>query len=102
MKGIHMAKSELQHIYGLIDQLSDTERLLIRQYLSSGITKDANKRSESFSDADVLKMITPKPKSGRDIVQSGLDSGAIGSWSDMEIDDSVEWLAQQRKSRFEW
>jgi len=97
-----MAKSELQHIYGLIDQLSDTERLLIVEYLRSGSSKDAENGSEDFSDTEILQMITPKPKSGRDIVQSGLDSGAIGSWSDMNIEDSVEWLSQQRKSRFEW
>ncbi len=50
-----------------------------------------------LTDAEIEELMRPKPKTGAEIAKNP----AIGSWADMGIVDSVEWLAEQRRKRRE-
>jgi hypothetical protein len=57
---------------------------------------------QTWTDEELAELLTPKePLTGKQIVEKGL----LGAWKDMGIEDSVEWLAQQRAKRrrkFQW
>lgn len=50
-----------------------------------------------FTDEEIRELLTFTPKSGKEIVESGL----IGGWEHMGIEDSVEWVNQLRKKEEE-
>ena len=58
--------------------------------------------SETWTDEELAHLLKfQEPMTGKEIAKSGL----LGSWKDMGISDSVEWLEQQRAKRgkkFEW
>lgn len=67
--------------------------------LESDISANA---TETWTDEELAELLKPKkPLTGKQIAEQGL----LGSWSDMGITDSVEWLESQRAKRrkkFEW
>ena len=106
-----MATPELDKIYQMIDSLSDREKWLLFEYVSDSIQptsepSDRVDQEEGFTEEEIKKMLTPKPSlTGKEIVEKHLKSGVIGSWADMGIEDSVEWLEQQRakrRNKFQW
>ncbi|MBZ0242621.1 MAG: hypothetical protein K8F24_05355, partial [Bacteroidales bacterium] len=52
---------------------------------------------QPLSDAEIEELMQPNPKTGAEIAKNP----AIGSWADMGIIDSVEWLVEQRRKRRE-
>ena len=107
----HMATPELDKIYQMIDSLSDREKRLLFNYVSSSIqstseSDDSTDEQVGFTEEEIKEMLAPKPAlTGREIVEKHLKSGEIGSWADMGITDSVEWLQEQRakrRNKFQW
>jgi hypothetical protein len=99
-EGASMASQELEHLIEMVDQLSASDRQQLMAYLAElqATTQD----EPAYSDAEIQQMLTPRPRTGREIVEQGLRSGAIGSWADMAIDDPLDWLRQQRQARYQW
>ena len=64
----------------------------------------------AWTDEELAELLKPKEGlTGKEIVEKHLASGAIGSWSDMGIEDGAEWVNQQkairkarRKQKLEW
>lgn len=56
----------------------------------------------TWTDEELAELLKPqKPLTGKEIVEQGY----IGGWEDMGIEDSVEWLAQQkakRRKKYQW
>ena len=52
---------------------------------------------QDFTDEEIKELLTFTPKSGKEIVESGL----AGGWEDMGITDSVAWVEEQRRKRRE-
>lgn len=52
---------------------------------------------QDFTDEEIKELLTFKPMSGKEIVESGL----AGGWEDLGITDSVEWVNEQRRKRQE-
>jgi len=93
-----MATSELDKIIQMVDSLSDEERQLLVEHIIDSIqpvSQDDYKEEVEFTEEEIAEMLTPEPMTGREIVEAGL----TGGWADMGIEDSVEWLKQQRDQR---
>lgn len=98
-----MANTELHKLIEIIDTLSPNERDELARYLTGqSVVSDVGTDEVGFTEDEIKEMMTIRPASGHEIVSEGIKSGAIGSWADMGIDDPVEWLAQQRKKRYQW
>jgi hypothetical protein len=98
-----MASRELERLFKFVDTLSETDRQALVDYLAQTQNQAGDDTEDGiYSDEDIREMMSPRPKSGREIVKQGRQSGAIGSWADKHITDPVEWLRQQRTSRFQW
>jgi len=63
---------------------------------------ESTQEDVTWTDEELAELLKPKkPLTGKQIAESGL----LGSWADMGITDSVEWLEEQRAKRrkkFEW
>ena len=93
-----MTSAALEKIYQLVDNLTreEQERLVEHLIHSSQSTPQADSEEDlEFTDEEIAEMLTPKPLTGREIVEAGL----TGAWADMGIEDSVEWLKEQRAKR---
>ena len=98
-----MSSQELEHLIQIVDKLSHSERQQLATYLARSQPMGAGETDEElWTNDQIQQMLTPKPRTGHEIVELGLQSGAIGSWQDMDIADPVEWLKQQRQTRFQW
>ena len=96
---------ELKQLYQIIDALSETERQQVAAYLQNrvdSVEQAIEDETISWSESDIQMLLTPHPQSGRDLVEMALESGAIGSWADQNINDPLTWLKQQRSQRFQW
>jgi len=60
----------------------------------------------TWTDEELDELLKPhKPLTGKQIVEKHLKTGVIGSWADMGITDSVEWLKEQRAkhaNKYQW
>ena len=97
-----MATIELDKLIALIDTLSEADRQKLAEHLAGQPPTNQDFDDSAFSEEEINDMMNIQPASGREIVQEGVRSGAIGSWADKGIADPVEWLKQQRKSRYQW
>jgi hypothetical protein len=52
---------------------------------------------QDFTDEEIKELLTFTPKSGKEIVESGL----AGGWEDKGITDPVRWVDEQRRKRRE-
>jgi hypothetical protein len=71
--------------------------LLIERYEQALLADETGGDEDvTWSEEEVAEMLRPKkPLTGQEIVEQGF----TGGWEDMGIEDSVEWLAQQRAKR---
>lgn len=53
--------------------------------------------NEDFTEEEIRELRAIKPKSGREIVESGL----TGGWEHKGITDSVAWVEEQRRKQKE-
>lgn len=100
MTDIDISPSTAQRLKQLSEQqqLSVDEMLtrLLEQYSIPDSTKD----EAEWDDRELAELFqTGETLTGREIVQKHLASGVIGSWADMGIEDSVEWLNQEKAKR---
>lgn len=60
----------------------------------------------AWTEEELAELLKPKTGlTGKEIVEKHLASGVIGSWADMDITDSVEWLEAQkakRRAKYQW
>jgi hypothetical protein len=61
------------------------------------VSGEAAPLEQDFTDEEIKELLTFRPKSGKEIVESGL----AGGWEDMGITDSVEWVEEQRRKQWE-
>ena len=100
----HMTTSELDEIYQMIDNLSPKERQLLVEHITSADQTDAETPQDdvTFTEEELVALLEPKePLTGRQIAEKGL----LGGWKDLGIEDSVEWLKQQRarrRDKYKW
>jgi len=52
---------------------------------------------QDFTDEEIKELLTFTPKSGKEIVESGL----AGGWEDKGITDPVAWVEEQRRKQRE-
>ena len=99
-----MAISKLDQIIQLVENLSVQEKRLLYAYVSA--LQPGLEAVDSFSESEIDAMLAPKETlTGRQIVEKHLKSGAIGSWADLDIDDSLSWLETlraKRRNKFQW
>jgi cytochrome c2 len=80
----------------LLRLLEHSESLLV-----SADTKGTN-GDLVWTDEELAEILTPKqPLTGQEMVEQGY----IGGWEDLGIEDSVEWLEQQkakRRTKHQW
>lgn len=56
--------------------------------------------ANTWSDDELQQLLKQKqPLTGKQIVEKHLKTGVIGSWADMGIEDSAEWVNQQKSQR---
>jgi hypothetical protein len=94
----HKLKALSERADKSIDEILDW---LLSQYGHALITDTVAEENDSiWTDTELQELLsTGEPLTGKEIVEKHLKSGVIGSWSDMEIEDSVEWLEAQRAKR---
>jgi hypothetical protein len=46
-----------------------------------------------WTEDELREMLTFTPKTGKEIVEEGL----VGGWEDLGIEDSVQWVEEQRR-----
>ena len=95
-----MATSELSKIFQMIDSLSPDEKQLVVDHI---IGADKSEPDDLvWTKEELAELLAPKePMTGRQMIEAGL----TGGWKDLGIEDSVEWLAQQRarrRDKFQW
>ena len=76
---------------------------LLNNYSNTIIEADRDDAdAETWTEAELAELLKPKPPlTGKEIAESGL----LGSWKDMGIEDSVVWLEEQRAERrkkYQW
>jgi len=97
--------SELGHILDYVRKLDAATRKLLIQQIQS-IDADFNGESEasdaeSWTKEELANLINPTPMTGKEIAEAGL----LGGWEDMGIEDSVNWVNQQkakRRRKYQW
>ena len=58
--------------------------------------EDREVSDETWTNEELAELLRPKrPLTGKEIVEAGL----LGGWEDRGIEDSVEWVRQQRAAR---
>ena len=93
-----MASAQLEQIYQMVDSLSEQERQLLLEHItgSSQVETQPSQEDVTYTEAELAALLEPEePLTGRQIVEKGL----LGGWKDLGIEDSVEWLEQQRAKR---
>ena len=53
--------------------------------------------SEPLTEEEIKALMTPDPLPPKEVIALGL----TGTWADMGITDSVEWIQEQRRKRWE-
>jgi hypothetical protein len=61
------------------------------------LTEEQAWEERPWTEEEIQEMLTFRPATGAEIVASG----AIGGWADQGIEDSVEWVEEQRRKRRE-
>jgi len=100
-----MASAELEQIYQMVDNLNPREKQLVVKHINDS-TKSSEETESSkeppFTAEEIKEMLKPKEAlTGKEMVERGF----IGGWEDMGIEDSVEWLEQQkarRRNKHQW
>lgn len=87
-----------------LKQLSEQEQVSVDELLTRLINRYGAITTErddvEWGEAELANLLQPREAlTGREIVEKHLASGVIGSWADMGIEDSVEWLNQQKARR---
>lgn len=81
---------------------------LLDNYADTIISDEENSLEEDdiWTEEELAELLKPKQAlTGKEIVEKHLANGVIGSWSDMGITDSVEWLEEQRakhRNKYQW
>jgi hypothetical protein len=57
--------------------------------------QEASASDEAFTDDELQELLTFTPSSGADVIAEGL----TGTWADLEIDDPLEWVMEQRRKQ---
>ncbi len=65
--------------------------------LPPGEAESETADEQDFTDEEIKELLTFTPKTGKEIVESGL----IGGWEDKGITNSVAWVEEQRRKRRE-
>lgn len=96
-----MSTQELDFITKHVEKLEPHEQLLLIERIAALLrhyTLVPEETDDDFilSDEEVRELLQPEePMTGKEIAEAGL----LGGWKDMGIEDSVEWVAQQRAKR---
>lgn len=69
----------------------------VEQVHISGENGTQHDDEKPYTEEEITAMVTPHPKSGAEIVALG----HTGGWEHKGIEDSVEWLEDQRRKRRE-
>lgn len=107
-----MTDQDLDLLTRQVENLTPSEQLILMERIigllkrqttsetESADVTDAGGEVEVWTEEELDELFKPrKPLTGKEIVEKHLATGVIGSWADMGIEDSVEWLQQQRASR---
>jgi hypothetical protein len=96
-----MSTQELDFITKHVEKLEPHEQLLLIERIAALLRQHAPVLEETdddliLTDEEVRELLQPEePMTGKQIAEAGL----LGGWKDMGIEDSVEWVAQQRAKR---
>ena len=98
-----MTDKELDLLTQQVEKLSQRDQLLFLERLVAMIRNQLEETTEIDADSDVTwtdeeiaELLTPKePMTGKKMVEAGL----IGGWEHMGIEDSAEWVNEQRAKR---
>jgi len=83
-------------IIELPDEVAQNNITLVK--VSNGNASDTIADDEiAWTDEEIAEMLQPDPKTGAEIVALG----HTGGWEHLGIEDSVEWLQEQRRKRRE-
>lgn len=88
-------QSEVESILIAIQQLDDTTKRFLVQEIQAMVMRKDDSASEYWTDEELGRLIDPKPMTGAEAIAAGL----TGTWKHEGIEDSVEWLNQQRETR---
>ena len=112
MPHLKISTKVAQKLQALSEQTSvTTDEILLRlldNYASIFVSIDDTVACDdlTWTEEELADILKPRqPLTGKQIVDKHLESGVIGSWSDMAIGDSVEWLEQQkaaRRNKYQW
>ena len=108
MPNLEISTQVAQKLQDLSEQTKVSVDEILLQLLDhyATLVEDRVTSGETWTDEELAELLKPKaPLTGREIVDKHLKSGVIGSWSDMNIADSVAWLEQQkaaRRNKYQW
>ena len=102
----HQTAQKLEQLSQQAQKTVDEVLLLLLNNYGQALIEAEESRAveanEVWTEAELAELLAPKkPMTGRQIVQAGL----LGGWKDMGIEDSVEWLEEQRAQRrkkYQW
>jgi hypothetical protein len=99
-----MATSALDKIFEMIDDLSPSEKQQVVDHITESVQTETDTPPDDlvWTEEELAELLKPgEPLTGRQMIEAGV----FGVWKDLDIEDSVEWLAQQRarrRDKFKW
>lgn len=96
-----MSTQELDFITKHVEKLEPQEQLLLIERIAALLRQhtpvlEGTDDDLILTDEEVRELLqSEEPMTGKEIAEAGL----LGGWKDMGIEDSVEWVAQQRAKR---
>ncbi|MEO0561777.1 MAG: hypothetical protein AAF125_06670 [Chloroflexota bacterium] len=96
----------VNEILDLVAELNPDEKRTLLNELQTLVDKDAVSASapsteETWTQAelDALFRTPSEALTMAEIVQKHVESGVIGSWADMGIEDGAQWVNEQKQRR---
>jgi len=92
----------LIEIFQMIDALSPNEKQQVVNHIMESASEDVPDDDLVWTEEELAELLAPaEPMTSKEIYEAGL----FGVWKDLGIEDSVEWLAQQRarrRNKYKW
>jgi hypothetical protein len=108
-QGVTMTYPELDQITRQVEKLKPYEQLLLMERIIAllrsqtiDLAEDDNLEIETWEREELEQLLNDnRPMTTQEIVVAGL----FGGWEDLEIEDSLAWVKQQRaktRTRYSW
>lgn len=97
-----MSDAQFDEVVALALQLPPVEQARLMEQLAAAmhdvLASDVHEKDDTlWTDAEIAELANIEPMTGAEIIEAGL----IGTWADLDIKNSAEWVNEQKRKRKE-